>query len=72
MTVPTPDGRVRALVADPALAAGGPEPGDPDSALQVRQRLLAETALMALESRDPGRDGGDVPVSYTHLTLPTN
>lgn len=39
------------LVDDPALVAGGPGPTPPDSALSVRQRLLAEAALHALSDR---------------------
>jgi hypothetical protein len=54
LEVPTAGGDLSVLVADPELAAGGPEPGDPDSALQMRQRLLAETALMALDNRSDG------------------
>lgn len=42
----TTEGPLDVVVADPALADGGPAPGDPQSALQVRQRLLAETALL--------------------------
>ncbi len=50
LRVPTPEGDLSVLVADPTLSAGGPRPGLPGSALQVRQRLLAETALMSLGS----------------------
>ncbi len=52
------------VVADPTLAAGGPAPGKPLSALQVRQRLLAETALLAAQA--PSRRTG--PISATFVT----
>ncbi|MDQ3325525.1 MAG: DUF6049 family protein [Actinomycetota bacterium] len=52
------------VVADPTLAAGGPAPGEPLSALQVRQRLLAETALLAAQA--PSRRTG--PISATFVT----
>jgi hypothetical protein len=50
LSVPTTvdGGDLPVLVADPALSAGGPEPGDPYSALQMRQRLLSETALLSM------------------------
>ena len=48
--VPTEFGTLPVVVADPALAAGGPAPGDQHSALQVLQRLLAETALISAEA----------------------
>ncbi len=46
VTIPTDDGSVTAIVADPELLAG--DTGGPDGALRQRQRFLAETALMAL------------------------
>ncbi len=49
----TDGGPLDVVVADPTLAKGGPTPGDTQSALQVRQRLLAETALLA-SSAAPG------------------
>lgn len=52
--VETPQGSVVVVVADPALAEGGPSPADPDSALQVRQRLLAETVLLSAEAAAAG------------------
>ena len=53
--VPTEFGALPVVVADPALAAGGPAPGDQRSALQVLQRLLAETALISAEAEAAGR-----------------
>lgn len=53
--VRTDSGTLDVAVADPVLAAGGPPPGDPESALQVRQRLLAETALLSTEAAGAGR-----------------
>jgi len=53
--VATPEGPWDVVVADPALAEGGPAPGDPVSALQMRQRLLAETALLGAEAAAAGR-----------------
>ncbi len=53
--VATELGPLDVLVVDPALAGGGPTPGDPLSALQVRQRLLAETALLSAEGAAAGR-----------------
>ena len=52
LSVPTTarDADLPVLVADPALSAGGPEPGDPYSALQMRQRLLSETALLSMRT----------------------
>jgi Family of unknown function (DUF6049) len=48
--VQTPEGwksTVRTVVADSALTAGGPDPDTSESAVQVRQRFAAETALIA-------------------------
>ncbi|MDQ3663272.1 MAG: DUF6049 family protein, partial [Actinomycetota bacterium] len=53
--VPTEFGTLPVVVADPALAAGGPAPGDQLSALQVLQRLLAETALISADAEAAGR-----------------
>ena len=53
--VPTEFGTLPVVVADPALAAGGPAPGDQQSALQVLQRLLAETALISADAEAAGR-----------------
>jgi hypothetical protein len=55
-TVSTPEGpnqRVRTVVYDTALTAGGPDPGSAGSALQVRQRFAAETALLASTGSGP-------------------
>jgi hypothetical protein len=56
LSVPTTveGGDLPVLVADPALSAGGPEPGDPYSALQMRQRLLSETALLSMRGGPAG------------------
>lgn len=51
LTVPTKAGAVQTLVADSTLFSGGPRPGPTGGALQVRQRLLAETALLSLSQR---------------------
>jgi hypothetical protein len=48
LAVPTKAGTAQTLVADSALFSGGPRPGPAGGALQVRQRLLAETALLSL------------------------
>jgi len=48
LSVATSDGVAPVLVADPDLSAGGPATDDPQSALQMRQRLLAETLLLSL------------------------
>ncbi len=52
--IDTDAGPLDVVVADPALAAGGPAPGRPLPALQVRQRLLAETALLSTEAAPDG------------------
>ena len=65
--VPSEQGPVRAVIADPALAAGGPDAGERRTALQMRQRLLAETALLSLEAAADGRQR----VSATFMAPPT-
>lgn len=47
----TPAGGLTALVTDPALTA--PDPREPGDALAVRQRFLAETALLAIDGGSP-------------------
>jgi len=42
------------VVADRTLTDGGPAPGPTDTALQVRQRLLSESALLALQASATG------------------
>ena len=42
---------VDVVVADRELTRGGPAPGPTDTALQVRQRVLSETALLWLEAQ---------------------
>jgi hypothetical protein len=43
----------RTVVYDPSVFEGGPGPGDVNSALQVRQRLLSEAALAVLSGDPP-------------------
>lgn len=47
----TPEGAVTALVADPALTAGGP--GGRSSPVSIQQRFLSETALAAMQGGNP-------------------
>lgn len=55
---------VDVLVADRSLTDGGPAPGPTDTALQVRQRLLSESALLSLEATATGEsDAGIVFVA---------
>ncbi|QNE23044.1 hypothetical protein F1D05_20470 [Kribbella qitaiheensis] len=52
----TPEGpvkSVRTVIADSALTAGGPDPEDASSPLQVRQRFAAETELLASTGKGP-------------------
>jgi hypothetical protein len=42
-----PPGEIRAVIADSALLAGGPDPATAQQPLQVRQRFAAETSLLA-------------------------
>lgn len=52
----TPEGpvkSVRTVIADSALTAGGPDPADASSPLQVRQRFAAETELLASTGKGP-------------------
>ena len=56
LSVATEDGVAPVLVADPNLAAGGPASDDPRTALQMRQRLLAETLLSSLAADARGDD----------------
>jgi Family of unknown function (DUF6049) len=48
--------RARVVVTDDDLLTGGLEPGPTDTALQMRQRLLAETAVLSLETEANGRE----------------
>jgi len=48
--------RARVVVTHDDLLDGSPEPGPTDTALQVRQRLLAESALLSLGA-DPDSQG---------------
>ena len=56
LSVATEDGVAPVLVADPNLSAGGPASEDPHTALQMRQRLLAETLLTSLAADARGDD----------------
>ena len=56
----TSRGPVTAVVADQALMSGGPDPVATNGPIQLRQRLAAETALLAL---DTGGSANPVPVS---------
>ena len=52
--IQTPEGprsSVRTVVADAALTSGGPDADTDQSALQVRQRFAAETALIASSTK---------------------
>ncbi len=69
LALPGSDGPQQVLVADPSLAAGGPAPDDPLSALQVRQRLLAETALLSLGAEDD-QSRGDAPPAAAFVPAP--
>ncbi|MFK4083298.1 DUF6049 family protein [Kribbella sp. NPDC020789] len=82
--VRTPEGPVkqeRTVVANSALTAGGPDVGSDHDPLQVRQRFVAETALLAasgkasattvaLPPRDWDSDGRLTAVLADALTLP--
>ena len=48
VSVTTPAGPVRAVVADQGLTSGGPDPVILNGPVQVRQRFVAETALLAM------------------------
>ncbi|MGH3488631.1 MAG: DUF6049 family protein [Actinopolymorphaceae bacterium] len=48
----TPEGALTALVVDPALTAGG-GPAVRSSVVNVQQRFLGETALLAMQKVDP-------------------
>jgi hypothetical protein len=49
-------GRARVVVTDDELLTGGLEPGPTDTALQMRQRLLSEAAVLSLETETAGRE----------------
>jgi hypothetical protein len=54
--VVTPEGpvkNVKTVIADSSLTAGGPDPADASSPLQVRQRFAAETQLLASTGKGP-------------------
>ncbi len=62
LKVDTEGGSVAVIVDDPAYLDGGPGPGDTDSALQVRQRIAAETALLSMALTLQGRRSGNATV----------
>jgi hypothetical protein len=62
LVVDTPGGPAAVVVDDEAYLDGGPGPGDTNSALQVRQRVAAETALMSLALTSQGRRSGNATV----------
>jgi uncharacterized protein DUF6049 len=51
-TVRSEDNRAPVVVTHTDLLEGSPAPGPTDTALQIRQRLLAETALVSLRARE--------------------
>lgn len=59
VSLETPDGPVTALVTDQSLLAGGPKGEEPG--LLRRQRLLAETAMLALDSGGAGTPADAAP-----------
>lgn len=62
-TVRAEGGRARVVVTHDELLEGSPAPGPTDTALQIRQRLLAETALLALGAEnDPQASAPSVAV----------
>jgi hypothetical protein len=63
--VNTSRGPVRAVVADQALMAGGPDPLVSNGPVQLRQRLAAETALLALDT-----GGAAKPAPVTVAVVP--
>jgi Family of unknown function (DUF6049) len=54
-TVRSDGSRARVVVANDAVLDGGLEPGPTDTALHVRQRLLAESAVLSLQAEAEGR-----------------
>jgi hypothetical protein len=62
LAVDTKDGSAAVVVDDEAYLDGGPGPGDTDTALQVRQRIAAETALMSMSLTSQGRRAGTATV----------
>lgn len=48
-------GEASVVVVDETLADGGPEPGVTDGPVQIRQRLLSETAVLSLTAGAAGR-----------------
>lgn len=53
LTPEGPNKQARTVVANSALTAGGPDLGSNDDPVQVRQRFIAETALLAASGKGP-------------------
>jgi uncharacterized protein DUF6049 len=62
VSIPTAGQPAEAVITDPSLFAGGPGPGQTHNALQVRQRILSETALVSMASR-PGHSSTLIAVA---------
>ena len=62
LEIDTAGGSAAVVVDDAAYLDGGPGPGDTNSALQVRQRIAAETALLSLSLTSQGRRSGNATV----------
>ncbi len=62
LRVATADGESRVVVDNESYLDGGPGPGNPNSALQVRQRIAAETALQSMSLSAQGRRSGSATV----------
>jgi hypothetical protein len=62
LEIDTTGGSAAVVVDDAAYLDGGPGPGDTNSALQVRQRIAAETALLSLSLTSQGRRSGNATV----------
>jgi hypothetical protein len=62
LSVATDDGESPLVVDHEAYLDGGPGPGDRNSALQVRQRIAAETALQSMSLTAQGRRSGSATV----------
>ncbi len=70
LQVDTAGGVADVVVNDPTYLDGGPGPGDTDSALQVRQRIAAETALQSLALTAQGRRFGGATVVLSRFWDP--
>lgn len=70
LQVDTTAGLADVVVDDPAYLDGGPGPGDTDSALQVRQRIAAQTALQSLDLTARGQRSGNAAVVLSRAWEP--